>query len=142
MHRETFGSVRILRPRPQTVRFFRNAARAHLLREFHVGNYPGSDFANRILQHQFEFFSKSLVALVPKLVTRDALEFVLFQYDQAGKILHAKGIKHPVDVDRWLGIEGNFRRALKYLAEMICLLGESGPAQVTSDESFAAMDAG
>lgn len=142
MHRETFGGVKIFRSHPHTVRFFRNAARAHLLREFHVGGYPDSDFVNRILQHQFEFFSKSLMALVPKLVTRDALEFVLFQYDQAGKILHAKGIKHPAEVERWLGIEGNFRRALKYLAEMICLLGEAGQPQVTRDESFAAMDAG
>ncbi len=137
---EHYGKVRIFRSSPAIVHGLRVAARSHLLDGFRVGEYRGAAEINSLIQQQYAFFARRLESCLPKLVSNDALQFVLFQYDEAAQILHGHGIDNDEERSRWLIREGNLRRALKYLAEMICLHNVRVPAKCSRRESWRAMD--
>ncbi len=118
----------------------RAAARAHLVSKYRVGNYRDPEVTNAIIQHQFSFFSTQLTSLIPKIATRDALEFVLNQYEQATHILHGQGISDPVKKRHWLNTEGNFRRAMKYLAELISMQAPKVVLKISRRDAVRAMD--
>src|ERR1019366_9201710 len=123
MRTEQFGPTRLLRWSWETERSFRVAAREHLLRRLKVGTYEDPVMANAIVQHQFAFSASGLEQAVDVFANRDALEFVLTQYEMAASITHGLGIEDTSERDRWLRLEGGFRRAMKYLAELITLRG-------------------
>ena len=55
------------------------------------------------------------------MASRDAAELFLFQYDEANRILHGKDLLSIREREEWEAIEGTFRRALKYIVELICI---------------------
>ncbi len=140
MRLESFGKARIFRWSPEIEQGMRSAARDHLLKKFRTGEYRDPAIANAIIQHQFAFFADRLPALVPKFAGRSALEFVLNQYEESTEILHGRGIADPDQRARWTRIEGNFRRAMKYLAELICLQAPSSEPETSRRDTFRPMD--
>ena len=140
MRIETYGGAKILRWSWEMEHGLRSAAREHLLKKFRIGEYRDPATVKAIIHHQFAFFADCLVAAVPKIATRDALEFVLNQYEEAARILHGQGITNPDEKERWLRVEGDFRRAMKYLAELICLQAPKGCPKVPRRDSLRAMD--
>jgi len=140
MRIENYGKTTILRWSWEIEQGMRSAARTHLLSRFRVGEYREPETANAILHHQFGFFSDRLATLVPKFANRDSLEFVLNQYEEACQILHGMGISDPAARRRWLLMEGDFRRAMKYLAELICLQAARSPPKISKREAYRAMD--
>jgi hypothetical protein len=121
MNIETYGGVQIFRPSFENEAVIRQRARSHLRARFSPGEYRGAEFANAVIQHQFQFYDQLLQAFIPKLVSREAAEFLLFQFDQATRILHGNGIQDENERSRWSYIEPCFKRAIKYLVELICI---------------------
>jgi hypothetical protein len=138
---EQFGDVQIFRPSPQTEAAIRLHARAHLFARFAPGDYRGGESANAVIQHQFQFYDRILQPLIRKIACRDAAEFLLFQFDQAGRLLHGRGILDLRERERWMWIEPVFKRAIKYLVELICVqLSRSRPVVMNHNEALVAME--
>ena len=140
MRKETFGPAVIFLWSWEMEREMRAEARQHLFQKFQVGIYRDADIANSIIQHQFEFFSAKLNAAIQIMADRSALEFILNQYEESSKILHGHHIDDQDQKAEWLRIEGNFRRALKYIAERISLQEPTSPINTSRIDSMRAMD--
>src|SRR2546425_13164403 len=108
-----FGDVQIFRPSREVEAAIQERARTHLLSRFSAGEYRGGQAANAVIQHQFQFYEHLLRPLVSQLASRYAAEFLLFQYDNTARILHANGILDLRERERWIVIEPIFRRAIK-----------------------------
>lgn len=137
---EQFGDVRIFRPSYATEGFIRRRARAHLFSRFSHGEYRGAQAANALIQHQFKFYENMLQPMVRQLASRGAVEFLLFQYDEAWRLIHGKGILDLDERRRWERIEPMFKRAIKYLVELICLHEFNPRANPSPDEARFAME--
>ncbi len=137
---EQFGDVRIFRPSHATESFIRWRGRVHLFSRFSPGEYRGAEAANSVIQHQFEFYKNLLQPMIPQLASRDAAEFLLFQYDEAWRLLHGNGILDLRERQRWETVEPMFKRAIKYLVELICLNEFNPPANPSPDEALFAME--
>ena len=137
---ERFGDFHIFRPSQGTESFVSRRARQHLLLRFSSGVYRGRNEVNPIIQHQFQFYEKLLQTVIPKLITRGAAEFLLYQYDQAWAVLHGEGILDLRERERWMHIEPLFKRAIKYLVEKICLSASNRPIKVNHEEFVFAME--
>lgn len=123
----SFGHTQIFRPSPEVEDSLARSAREHLLSRYPVGDYHGATSANEIVQHQFRFYEKRLRPAVEKLPSRDTLDFLLSQYDNSALILHGTNIVDQAEREAWSWIEPRFRRAVKYMAEILC--GESFTAR-------------
>lgn len=121
MNRLRFGAARLLRPPVGLLSAIRSDARNHLLRRFAPGSYADSAKINAIIQHQFAFYDGHLRRMLAPMASRDAAEFFLFQYDEANRILHGKDLVGVGEREKWEAIEGTFRRALKYIVELMCI---------------------
>lgn len=137
MRLETYGRVKILRSSHAMDERMRRLARAHLISRFPPGEYNEPGTVNAIIQHQFQFFIAQLNEAIPYLANRESLETVLFQYDQSTEIIHGHGIERDDQLERWARLEGGFRRALKYLAELICLSAASPRPRQPAREQLA-----
>jgi hypothetical protein len=137
---EQFGDVRIFRPSHATESFIRRRARAHLFSRFYAGEYRGAEAANELIQHQFRFYENMLQPMVRQLACRGAVDFLLFQYDEAWRLIHGKGILDLNERHRWEVVEPWFKRAIKYLVELICLHEFKPPADPSPDEARFAME--
>ncbi len=116
---QTFGPAKILRPSKSCEQFVLERARDYLITRHKSGRYFG-DEANRAIQDLFGFYERQLKQVTEQIACRSCAELLLTQYDEAGKILHGKGITDiPMRLE-WKEIEGNFKRAIKYLVELIC----------------------
>lgn len=115
-----FGDSHILRPSLEVVAALRHNAREHLLSRFPPGEYCGAKAANEIVQHQFNFYQNRLRTVVKQLPGYDTLELLLAQYDESARILHGIGISNQAERDAWSRIEPVFRRAIKYILEVLC----------------------
>ena len=137
---EQFGDVRIFRPSHGTESFIRRRGRTHLFSRFSPGEYRGAEAANAVIQHQFKFYESLLQPMIPQLASRSAAEFLLFQYDEAWRLIHGKGILDLHERKKWETVEPIFKRAIKYLVELICLNEFNSPAKPTFDEALFAME--
>ncbi len=117
----SFAGVRIFRPSGEVEAAIRVRARVHLFSTFTPGEYRGVEAANRVIQHQFGIYERLLRPLIPKLASREAAEFLLFQYDEAWRLLHGKGILDLREREHWAYIEPRLKRAIKFLVELICI---------------------
>lgn len=124
-----FGPQRILRPRHSTAIEFHNRARAALFRHFRPGTYCGRDEVNPIIRKHFEFYDQRLRIIAPKLASRGCAELLLSQYDEAEEILHGNGIASDQQKEAWARIEPAFKRGIKYLTELFCIVGNPGEAK-------------
>lgn len=118
---ERFGTVSLFRPSFGIECDIREVARDHLHSKFGPGEYRGSKAVNEILQHQYRIYEALLNPLIPKLASRGGAEFMLSQYDQAWQLLHGAGILDLKERERWAWIEPRMKRAIKFLAESICM---------------------
>jgi hypothetical protein len=121
MYFAQFGDVKIFRPSPEVETYIRHGARDHLLSRFSPGVYRGAKAANEILHHQFGFYEKHLRQQVEKLPIRSTLDFLLSQYDASNRIVHGHDIIDSHERETWNWIEPRFRRAIKYLVELLCV---------------------
>ncbi len=78
--------------------------------------------------------------MIPQLASRGAAELLLSQYDEAWRLLHGKGILDLSERQRWEAIEPEFKRAIKYLVELICLTEFDSTARPTLDEALFATE--
>lgn len=120
MNTVRLGPARLIWPSDEVVEFVRDQAQEHLLSRFPIGTFKTPDTVNDILQHQFAFYDAQLRRLVRRIASRDAVEFILFQYDQAAKILHGAHLDQA-EIEQWSQLEGIFRRGIKYIIELMCL---------------------
>jgi hypothetical protein len=110
------------------------------LARFSPGIYRGATAVNEIIQHQFSFYQKLLCLQVEKLPIRSTLDFLLSQYDNTGRIFHGDDITDPSERESWTVVQPMYRRAIKYIAEMLCIAstyrnGSRGPNSVEMLES-------
>jgi len=114
------GPSLILRPSRSAIAAIRASARKHLFSSFSMGNYSDPRTVNAIIQHQFNFYDNKLRELIPNLASRHAVEFLLYQYDQAQSIFRGGKIDDEMLKQDWIEVEGLFRRAIKYMVELMC----------------------
>ena len=121
---KVFANIEIYRPSNLSEARIRNESEAHLRSKFNVGLYSEAKDINNILQHQFEFYSKKFKHIIPKLASRNFIEFVLWQFDQASIIEQKYKVNQLSNWEKsqWKELGSIFRRATKYLAESIVLL--------------------
>lgn len=137
--------MRIFRPSDEVEAAIRAVARAHLFSNFKPGEYRGAQAANAIIQHQFGIYERLLRPLIPRLASREAAEFLLFQYDEAWRLLHGKGILDLREREHWAWIEPRLKRAIKFLVELICVtdpataqrVQDSYEAQIVTERALA-----
>src|ERR1039458_1794501 len=132
---EQFGNVSIFRPSLEVEAFVRDQTRVHLFSRFKSGEYRGAKSANAIIQHQMECYDKLLRPLIPKLAGDDGVSFLLFQFDEACRILHGDGILDLQKRERWMRIEPWLKRAIKFLVELVCM--ETGSPERVRDAKQA-----
>jgi len=134
---ERFGDIEIYRPQLSGELKLRLESEAHLRSAFSPGIYSAPEEINKILLHQFTFYSKKFEDIIPKLASRHFIEFVLFQFDQApvieDKYKHGELPNH--EATRWRELGSTFRRSVKYLVERIVLL-QPDEAPDTPEESL------
>jgi hypothetical protein len=118
---ERFGETDIFRPSSSVEHAIRQRAIEHLFARFSPGEYRGAAAANAVIQHQFTFYERLIKPVLPRLAVLDAVDFLLFQYDQANRILHGRDLLDLRERERWMWIEPIFKRAIKYLIELICI---------------------
>jgi hypothetical protein len=111
-----------------------------LFARFGPGEYRGAEAANALIQHQFKCYENMLQPMVRQLACRGAVDFLLFQYDEAWRLIHGKGILDLNERHRWEVVEPWFKRAIKYLVELICLHGFNPPANPSPEEARFAME--
>lgn len=121
---ERFGDIEIYRPRLSSELKLRIESEAHLRAAFPAGSYSEQEEINKILLHQFGFYSKKFEEIIPKLASRHFIEFVLFQFDLASNIeeKYKHGQLSDNEASRWSELGPKLRRAVKYLTERIVLL--------------------
>ena len=137
---ERFGDVEIFRPSQEMENLIGEKAKIHLLSRFAPAEYRGSKAANAVIQHQFKFYEGLLRPIISKLTSRGAAEFLLFQFDEAGRLLHGNGILDLSERERWKHIQPLFRRAIKYLVELICLRASNSEPKLSQSEALFAME--
>jgi hypothetical protein len=142
----------LLRNELPTIRSFSNSStlasgtirsaptKAHLLSQFPLGEYSGKHAVNAIIQHQFAYYDERLRRVIQSLASRDAAEFLLTQYDQASKILHGKNLPSAALRREWKEVEGRFRRAIKYMVELMCMQRPGSAPNVSKDRAALAME--
>jgi len=135
-----FGTARILRPSPSVMTAIRGDAREHLFSSFSPGRYSGGPAVNAIIQHQFTFYDSRLREIVSLLASRDAAEFLLFQYDETYKVFRGFGLGDPSIRQGWIEIEGLYRRALKYIVELMCIKRPTGAVLIEKSRAANAME--
>src|SRR5689334_16746989 len=121
LNMERFGSVAVFRPSIDVELAIRKRARENLFSCFAPGDYSGESSANEVIRHQFGIYSVILEEVMPVLESRGAVDFLLCQYDQASRLLHGNGILDLRERERWRTVEPQFKRAIKYLMERICM---------------------
>lgn len=126
-----YGSKYIFRPDRNVSDEINQKARKALLQKFKPGTYVGRDEVNPILKSHFDFYDSRLRKVVPLLASRDAADFLLFQYDEANEILHGCSISDPEQKESWARIEPGFRRAIKYITELFCIRQNPGRPKVS-----------
>lgn len=120
MHFKRFGSAMIVRATLAEEAELRQGAKRHLLSKFAPGTYAGAE-VNFIAQHQYQFFESKLNSIIPLFASRDAAEFLLSQYDEASKVFHGTDLESETEKEEWMSIEGSFKRAIKYIVELMCI---------------------
>lgn len=116
---QEIGGVDIFRPRPESDAAIRRKAEPNLRVKFAAGTYTDVKDVQAILHEQVAFFGDRFDDLITKLASRDLLEFVLWQYDETGRLdeLRKEGRLKGEALRAWTNIGPTYRRALKYMAE-------------------------
>jgi hypothetical protein len=142
MNIQTFGGIRIFRPRLETELEVRQELSAHLRSQFLVGRYTGKSEINAILQHIFSFYGGLLSEALPPVASTHLLDFLLHQYDLYSDIeqLYKQRTLDPDEDVQWGNISGILRRAVKYLAERVVMLAPDETPTGEETERLAITD--
>lgn len=141
MNFENYGDIQIVRPSLAVEKTVRKSAKVHMLARFSPGEYHGTKAANAIVQHHFDFYQSLLRPIIPRLASRGAAEFLLFQYDEAFRLLHGNGVLDLGERKNWEYVEPRLKRAIKYLVEMICIASSrQSRTPLTCDRKQAHLD--
>lgn len=128
-----FGSHMLYRPRPHIEARVRTAAEQHLRAKYAVGEYRDPTLINQILQYRFLFHEDRFHALLPDIASRDALQFLLHQYDLTANIAdeYKGGRLSKTEEAYWEEIGPRYRRALKFCCEMFALSSPGEDARIS-----------
>ena len=118
------GGYEIYRPRPHIVNTIRPAMGKFLTEQYGPGLYTDEKAIQGILHRLVDFYGNYFDSLIPKLASRNFLEFILWQYDQCGRVnrLKRSGNLSGHALHTWNNVERNYGRTLKYIAERITML--------------------
>ena len=85
---EHFGGVPIPTVSPEIGAGMWQAAESHFRTRYKPGVYRDASKINEMIQYHFAFFEKRLkqLLLIPKIASRDFMEFVLHIYDLASSV--------------------------------------------------------
>lgn len=134
-----FGPRKIFRPSPQLEESIRLQARKHLDSKFEPGIYCGGERANSVILHQFKFYETLFEMVLPSLGSRDEVDFLFYQYDQATALFHGEGILDLREREAWSKVEPHFKRGIKYLLERLCMRANAPPRRTSREQSMVAM---
>lgn len=139
MNSRSIGGIRLWRPRIEAELSIRREAEQDLRGKFKVGDYTTVATINPILRSLFEFYDKRLKEMIPQIGSRDLMEFLFHQYDQAHNVdaMAKLGKLDNQDTKYWNSRGHNFRRAIKYLAECVAMLA---PEEKPNAEESALID--
>lgn len=142
MNLEYFQGIRIFRPRLLSEVEIRQLCEAHLRSEYSVGAFTDSTNVNRLLQRQFDFFQTKLVELIRPIAGRDFMAFLLAQYDFSCQIdsLYKQDALDDREVSRWNELGPRFRRAVKYLAELVVMHHQGAEPNLDNLDALEAVD--
>lgn len=140
MYLQHFRKTKLFRPRPSVVRSLESRFHELLLKTFGPGEYLRGT-ASIVLNHAFELYETLLCSLVPQIASRDALDFILFQFDQNAQIRFESNIESRMQDQDWARLEGCHGRAVKYLAELVCIEDPNRQNPLSnSNDSLLAME--
>ncbi|MGD0651041.1 MAG: hypothetical protein ABSA97_07860 [Verrucomicrobiia bacterium] len=120
MNFEYFGGIKIYRPSADSELRLRAEVEANLRANFPVGRFTDGRDINSILQREFNFYETKLTNALPKIASRDLMNFLLFQYEESCRI-NWLSLQGP-ELQRWDALGPELRRAIKYLCERVALL--------------------
>lgn len=115
-------------------------AKDWITQKYTSGTYTGSDRANPIIHDLFGFYDQRLRVLAPQIASRDLVDFLLHQYDEANEILHGNGIIDLDERKEWQHIEPLLRRAIKYIVELLCIQQRTGLPKIASEKALVATE--
>lgn len=137
---QPYGPKRIFRPRREIVAFLQAEAKFSLGQRFKPGSYVGKDQANPIIKNLFQFYDQKLREFIPLIASRDLVDFLLFQYDETTDILHGNGILDLNERRDWQHVEPLFRRAIKYIVELVCIEQKAGKPRLSKEDTLVATE--
>lgn len=86
MRYDSFAQYKIFRPRLLTERTVLGQESDHFLSAVNPGRYTKAAEINSDIQHLCKFYGQMLEENLPKLASRDYIEFLLSQYDESFKV--------------------------------------------------------
>jgi hypothetical protein len=141
MNFQRFGSIKVLRPSAEIVALAAAERSNFLKQNFRRGVYKGhqaSAILNRIYAYEESIVRQTLI---PVVASRNALDFVLFQYEHSA--LEKTGLFINGEISaagEWPHIAPVFRRSLKFMAELFCLQRPGNSPLVDKSLSGFAME--
>lgn len=136
------GGLKLWRPRLEAELRLREEAEQALRGKFKDGVYTEVDTINPILMSHFEFYDKRLKEVIPKIGSRDLMESLFYQYDQAHNIDEKakRGKLDDQNQEYWNSRGHYFRRAIKYLAECVAMLAPEEKPKAEESELLDLLD--
>jgi len=124
MTRKAIAGIEVYRPRKASIVRCTEGEVRHLREKYQNGEYTDWQEIDEILKYQIEYFKGRLEELIHKLAGRGFFEFLMDQYDRAGKLDDKErgGELSGAALESWLEIGSIFKRTIKFIAERVTLL--------------------
>lgn len=142
MDLENFGKNKIYRPSSQAEIENRKLVEKSFRKRYSVGVITEKEKINEILQYEFNYYEQILKTELPKIASRDLMDFVLYQFDEASKTedKHKNYELTENESLSWKELGPYFRRTIKYLAESLVFLAPPEVPDAPTDELEMILD--
>lgn len=142
MLRQEIGGIDIFRPRIESEGRVKLEAESYLRQGFEPGTYTSLKAIDAIIKRQVDFYGEKFDSLVPLLASREFMDFLMYQYDQAGQLddKEKSGTLYGEAYRLWLELGRTYKRALKYMAERTTMLAEAKLPGVQAGNRLALLD--
>jgi hypothetical protein len=118
-------------PSDQAQIAIREKAEEHLRTTYNPGDYGPGKEANEVIKHLYRFYETELDSTLSRISDHKFMGFTLLQYHISSQIDRAFKRKDlsASDAAHWAERRATLRRAIKYLAERICLKAGDTPTE-------------
>ncbi len=141
MNKEFFGEVSIFRPNLNIEIEKREEIESFVRKNYAPGKYVG-DTISPIFHCIVEYLDAKIRQNIIKIISRDFIEFILFQYDQATLIQKNRNNLSTQEKKRWDELGPIFRRSTKYIAEITTLQHQTDTiSRLSEDECLSILSA-